>query len=439
MSVFGEHLFWPVERWRELQSARLAAHVAHAATSPLYRDLHLAPDALLHQLPLTTKDGLAAAGKSAWAIAPHQAGEWVCTSGTTGRPVDVPLTAADLERLAENEAAALSLAGLRENDLLLLAVGMDRMFVAGLAYYLGARKIGASVARLGAMAGAGGNTLRDLVHRLAATDQRAFVMAVPSYLSAMEPVAPRTLAGVITIGEATRLADGTPTPLAARIAQRLAAPVLSTYALTETCATFAEGPACIGGHLNPALATAEILRPDSTEPVPDGEIGEVVVTPLGVEGMPLLRFRTGDMAWLRTAPCPCGRTTPRLGPIVGRRQQLLKIRGVSVYPTAIVEAVRGVHIDGRDTLIECCVVADAAGDSAGEGDHVVVYLEGDPAHVGTGLLKRAVEARLRALLRVVPELRIVSPHEIQELQLGGGRKLRRFVDKRPTSVNSSSG
>ena len=139
--------FWPADQWRALQWSRLTAHVRRAAASPLYRDagLHQAAaaaeggggtEALLPHLPLTTKEQLV--NGAAVAVAPADVAEWVCTSGTAGAPLDVPLTAADLRRLAANEAAALGIAGVGPGDVVLLAVGMDRLFVAGLAYWLGA-------------------------------------------------------------------------------------------------------------------------------------------------------------------------------------------------------------------------------------------------------------------------------------------------------------
>src|SRR5579863_3689965 len=113
----------PPEVWRALQAQRLGAHLRQASRSGLYRNLTLpgevaAPelDAVLRQLPLTSKDALDAAGRDALAVPANMVREWVCTSGTSGRPLDVPLTAADLARLADNEAAALALAGVGTGD-----------------------------------------------------------------------------------------------------------------------------------------------------------------------------------------------------------------------------------------------------------------------------------------------------------------------------------
>ncbi|HVS72091.1 MAG TPA: phenylacetate--CoA ligase family protein [Phycisphaerae bacterium] len=428
MSGWGEHLFWEEERWRELQARRAAAHLRQAAKSGLYAGRGLEGvgqiaarelESVWGQLPLTSKDELSAAGRNAWAVRAEDVREWVCTSGTTGRPLDVPMTAGDLERLAENEAAALSLAGLRAGDLCVLAVGMDRMFVAGLAYHRGAQKIGAASVRAGAIVAAQGGMLREIVGRVGGRGQRVFVIAVPSFLTGVERP-DGGVEAVIAIGEPVRNEDGSANVLARRVGERLGCAVFSTYALTETCTTFAEGPGCVGGHVNPALGVVEIVDPESGRAMEEGAVGEVVVTPLGVEGMPLVRFRTGDMAWLRGGRCACGRTTPRVGPIVGRRQQLLKIRGTSVYPAAILEAVRGTA-----GVADCCIIAESEHALSDRVTVAVAVVEGK----GEGV-RGELSGRLRALLRVAPEVRVVGAGELQELQLAGGRKVQRFVDRR---------
>ena len=122
-----------------------------------------------------------------------------------------------------------------------------------------------------------------------------------------------------------------------------AAQVLGTYASTEMATSFTE---CAqgrgGGHVLPDLIAVEILN-EAGEPVPPGQPGEVVATPLQVTGMPLLRLSTGDIAALLTDPCPCGRKTYRLGPVLGRKAQMLKVRGTTLYPPAIFAALQSLE------------------------------------------------------------------------------------------------
>ncbi len=451
MSEAEKTLFWPEERWRELQCRRLAEHLRHAVGSGLYRGMaglfeEVAQKAeagggsveeLLARLPLTTKDQLAAVGAGAYALGSEAVAEWVCTSGTAGRPLDVPLTAGDLERLAENEAAALAMAGVRAGDLFILAVGMERMFVAGLAYWLGARALGATCVRVGPQIAGQAGMLGDVVRRFrrdgkkgGVGKQKVFVIAVPSFLVGVEVgEIDGGMDGIIAIGEPIRSAtevDGVLglNSLGLRLRERFGCAVMSTYASTETCTTFAEGPNCAGGHLNPRLGIVECVD-DAGGAVRAGEIGEIVVTPLGVEGMPLVRFRTGDMAAIYTEKCACGRTTPRVGPIVGRRQQLLKYKGTNVYPGAIIEALRTLPV-----VADCAVVATQE-HALSDRIEVHVVLAG-----GGNEGRAAIEGRLRGVLRVMPEVRFVGAEELRELQLsgsgggGGGRKVARLIDRR---------
>jgi phenylacetate-CoA ligase len=464
--------------WQAVQANRLGLHLRRVRQSAMYQRLGISLElekelargaaalpGVLAQLPLTTKAQLADAGPGAWVASPDQVAEWVCTSGTSGKPLDVPLTAGDLDRLAENEAAALEIAGVRAGDLFIVAVGMERLFVAGLAYWLGARRLGAACVRVGPQLGGQPGLLRDLVARMGSRPGtgRTFVIAVPSFLLTLgsaDLAGREALQGIIAIGEPIRSAwqreggdaggagagaqeshgaAGAYNALGARLHETFHCPIMSTYATTETCTTFAEGPLCRGGHLNPALGIVECLD-DSGAAVPEGHVGEIVVTPLGVEGLPLVRFRTGDMAALHTGVCACGRNTPRVGPIVGRRGQLLKFKGTSIYPGAIVETLRA-----NPAVADCVVVATQAHALC---DQLAVYIElrpeacdgspgsgGGDAGVGGAVPRAAVcaqvESALRVLLRATPEIRYVSPKALKEMQVAAGsRKLPRFIDRR---------
>ena len=355
--------------------------------------------------------------------------------GDGGKPLDVPLTAGDLERLAENEAAALAMAGVRKGDLFVLAVGMERLFGAGLAYWRGARARGATCVRVGPQIAGQAGMLGDVVGRFRRDEknggvgkQKVFVIAVPSFLVGVEVGdIDGGIDGIIAIGEPIRNPEGADgvlglNSLGMRLRERFGCAVMSTYASTETCTTFAEGPMCVGGHLNPGLGIVECVD-DAGAAVGAGEIGEIVVTPLGVKGMPLVRFRTGDMAAMFVEKCVCGRTTPRVGPIVGRRQQLLKFKGTNVYPGAIVEALRMLP-----AVEDCAVVATQEHALSDRIEvHVVLAGGGDEG-------RAVIEGRLRGVLRVMPEVRYVGAEALRELQLsgadGGGRKVARFIDRR---------
>jgi phenylacetate-CoA ligase len=296
---------------------------------------------------------------------------------------------------------------------------MDRLFVAGLAYHRGAQKIGAATARIGPHIASQPDLLQQLLNRLAAPNQRTFLIAVPSLLTSITHLE-TPLTAVIAIGEPTRTPDLAPNTLAQKLTSTLRTPILSTYALTETCATFAESAQCQGGHLNPELACLEILDPSTGVPLPDGQPGEVTITPLGTTGMPLLRFQTGDIAALHSTPCPCGRTTPRLGPILGRRQHLLKIKGTSLYPNTILEALRSLPF-----FHDACLIATAPHPLS---DHLTLHLT---LHTDTPATRTHLESHLKSLLRVTPEIIYTTPDALTTLQTSTSRKPQRFLDHRP--------
>ena len=426
----GAHLFWPVKRWQELQLNALRRHIRHAGKSAFYKGR--LPDAVktlshLAELPLTSKHDLAAVGDAAFACRFEMVREWVTTSGTTGKPLRVPLTADDLDRLAENEAVALNIAGLGRGDTLILALALDRMFVAGLAYWLGAQKLGAACIRAGSAYGTQMNVLESLLYG----KQRKFVITVPSLLAGADNMAQgdkvdTDIHAVIGIGEPLRAATLIPNALARRLSDTLHVPVLSTYACTETCSTFAEGPMCVGGHLNPALAVVEVVDEHGAAVKP-GTLGEVVLTPLGVKGMPLVRFCTGDIAALYPDPCPCGRTTPRLGPVVGRNRQLLKVRGSSLFPSAIFDCLNALA-EVRDYA----VVAHREHDLS-DRIELHVCLTRNTAQIRERVLHRA-----RALLKVQPKMIVADMAAIRHLQSSSNpRKPSRFIDRRSPCSPSS--
>ncbi len=169
--------------------------------------------------------------------------------------------------------------------------------------------------------------------------------------------------------------------------------------------------------MHPEMMIAEIVDDDGNV-LPDGELGEIVVTPLGVEGFPLVRFRTGDIARLYSDPCSCGWNTKRLGPIEGRLAQRLKYRGTTIYPESIFHVVQGVkEISGA--YVEVRSESDGA-------DDVTVVVGSDVA-----LEKRYVQEKLQAKLRVVPDVVILPVAEVAAKMAGeGGRKPKKFFDFR---------
>ena len=396
----------------ERQLALLQQHLGYLQQeSPYYRELFagigFAPEdcrALtdLQQLPLTGKADLAERNRDFLAVAEEQVIDICQTSGTTGEPVTIWQTEADLQRLARNEQLAFAAAGVNRSDRVLIGAALDRVFMAGLAYFLGLRRIGATAIRAGSGQPA-------LVAELIRQQRPNVLVGVPSLLLTLarqfqengRSPAELGIDKLICIGEPVRDADLSLSTLGLALQQHWQAQVLGTYASTEMATAFADCTAGCGGHLLPELMLVEIVD-DQGRPVALGEVGEVVVTPLGVEGTPLLRYCTGDIARLHSEPCRCGRQTPRLGPILGRRAQMLKCRGTTLFPAAISSALQEL--------------------SAVHGHYLEVHSDfdlSDRLRVVVGcsdasLNAASVAERIAAKTRVKPEVILVTPEEISK-------------------------
>jgi phenylacetate-CoA ligase len=405
----------------------LAQHVRHCYEhSRFYRrrfdaaglkpeDIQCVAD--LCRLPVTTKADLAEHGSDLLGVPRNQVVDVCQTSGTTGAPVALLQTERDLQRLAYNEQSCFLAAGLTAEDRVLIACALDRCFMAGLAYFEGLRRIGATAIR----AGAGNPSIvaeAILLHRPSA------IIGVPSMLLEAGRVllqrgvdVPGLGVGkLICIGEPVRDTDLSLSALGRRLHEGWAAQVLGTYASTEMATSFTE---CAdgrgGGHILPDLIAVEILN-EAGQPMPPGEPGEVVATPLQVTGMPLLRLSTGDIATLLTNPCPCGRNTYRLGPVLGRKAQMLKVRGTTLYPTDIFAALQS--LEGvRNYCLEVHEDHELS-----DRVQVIVGLE-----EGTCLTEREISDRIRGRVRVKLDVVLAPMEEIRRRTVIEGRRKPVFV------------
>ena len=411
---------------RRAQERLLAEHLRQCRKSPFYHkklagaapaSLRRFPLEALRELPLTTKADLEARNDDFRAVPAAAIRDIVQSSGTTGRPTRVMYTARDLERLAYNEAVCFRGCGMGPGDRVLLTCTLDRCFVAGYAYHLGAQAVGACTIRSGL-------NLVEGHAAVIALQNPTFVVGVPGFLRKLgqhlhdlgRP--PRGVRGLICIGEPLRDAALRPTALSQEIERLWSAPAYSTYSSSEIVTSFCECEARCGGHAAPDLGIVEIVDDDGNV-LPAGKTGEVVVTPLGVEGMPLVRFRTGDIGYLEEKRCACGRRTPRLSPILGRRAHMLKIRGTTFYPATAFEVLNDIPEIGEYYLkVETRGLEDAAS----------VHLSVNPDHPA---LRRKIEDRLQARLRVKLELN-VEPEEIvrRQVYVSHSRKPVRFIDLR---------
>lgn len=374
----------------------------------------------LAKLPLVSKDDLQLHNDDFLAVAPNKIIDFASTSGTLGEPVSFGLTDQDLERLAFNEATSFQIAGVQKGDLVQLMTTMDRRFMAGLAYFLGLRKLGAGIIRVGA-------GIPEMQWDSILKYRPKYLIGVPSFLLKLIDFAEKnniayqssSIEGVICIGESLRTADLQPNVLAKKITDKWPIQLFSTYASTEMSTAFTECSFQQGGHLIPELIIAEILD-ENLKAVKDGELGELVVTTLGVEAMPLVRYRTGDMLRKHLSLCGCGRQTYRLGPVEGRKKQMIKYKGTTFYPPAMLEILNA--FEGID-LFQIEVSNNAIGT-----DEITIFLAtSTPSEALISSLKDTFSAKIR----VRPQIQFVKLQDLQaQVFTPQSRKALTFVDKR---------
>jgi len=375
----------------------------------------------LPRLPFTCKKDLEMYGKDFVCISPDDFSDICQTSGTTGKAVTLQQSQADIYRLGYNEEMSFRAAGITSEDRLLVACALGRCFMAGLAYFEGARRLGATTIRTGS-----GNAA--FLAEQITLHKPTVIVGVPSVLlntaTELEQLSIQATAigvrTIVGIGEPIRNPDLSPSALGQRLAKTWGAQVLGTYASTELATAFTECcPGDGGGHVQAELMAVEIVD-NAGNSVAAGIPGEVVGTPLQVTGMPLLRFKTGDIAALYEEPCSCGRNTARLGPILGRKQQMLKIQGTTVYPQAIFTVLE-TFPNVQDYYLE--VNNDY---NLSESVRLIVATD-SPDDDFIKKLSKQLQAKLRISLCI--ELR--SPQKVQEKTKGSGqRKTVRFFDYR---------
>ncbi len=374
----------------------------------------------LASLPVTSKDDLHKYNDDFICVPREKIIDLITTSGTLGDPVTFAMTDKDLDRLAYNEYLSLSCAGTDEHDTFQLMTTIDRRFMAGLAYFLGARRLGSGIIRVG-------NGMPELQWDTIRRMKPSAFIVVPSFLLKLIEYAEENnidyrntgVKKAICIGETLRNPDFTFTTLGKRILDKWDIELYSTYASTEMSTAFTECEHAVGGHQHPELIIVEFLD-DNNNPVAEGEAGEVTVTTLGVEGMPLLRFKTGDICYHYTEPCACGRTTTRLGPVVGRKKQMIKFKGTTLYPPALFDI-----LDNVDGIVN--YVVEVFTNELGTDEILIRVGAKQPDEEFAGRLK----GHFRAKLRVAPSIIFDSVDNIEKIRFPeDNRKAVNFIDKR---------
>ena len=374
----------------------------------------------LRHLPYTTKDDLRDNYPFGLFATPMDDVIRVhASSGTTGKSTVVGYTQADITLWASVIARCLMMAGVTRGDMVHNAYGYG-LFTGGLGVHYGAEAVGASVIPVSS-----GNTQRQIMLMkdfgttlLACTPSYALYIAETMKEMGLSPQDLTLKAGVFG-------AEPWSERMRQEIEKALGIKAFDIYGLSEIIGpgVASECPCQNGLHINEDHFFAEIIDPVSGQILPHGEKGELVLTTLTKEGMPMLRYRTRDLAVLDSAPCDCGRTLIRMSKVLGRSDDMLIIRGVNVFPSQVESVLLGLG----ETSPHYQLIVDRADNL----DNLTVLVEMTENMFSDEIrrlevLEHKIEAELASALSVSAKVRLVSPKTIERSE----GKAKRVIDKR---------
>ena len=393
-----------------LQSERLRATVRHCMDSPFYKkrfaECGLTPDDIrtpadLYKIPFTTKQDLRDTYPFGIASVPlEQCVRLHSSSGTTGNPTVILHTARDLDQWAEAVARCLWMVGCRPDDMFQNTSGYG-MFTGGLGFQYGAEKLGMLT-----VPAAAGNTLRQL--KFFTDFGTTVVHAIPSYAGRLyevmcqQGIDPRrdTKLRTLVIGAEPHSED-----TRRRIEEMLGVKAYNSFGMSEMCGPGVafECPEQNGMHIWEDYYIVEIVNPDTLEPVPDGEVGELVLTTINREAMPLLRYRTRDLTRILPGSCPCGREHKRLDRMKGRSDDMIILKGVNIFPIQIETILMKYPELASDYLITL--------ETRDDNDVMTVEVEFKNEYLDDyaklQLLEKEIMRRLRDEILITPRVRLL--------------------------------
>lgn len=340
------------------------------------------------------------------------------SSGTTGRPTVVGYTREDLDMWSEAMARLIVMAGGCADDIVQISFGYG-LFTGALGLHQGWEKVGASVVPISS-----GNTERQI--NLMRDFGVTALVATPSYAMYMCEVAEKMNAlKDLKLRIGVFGAEGSTEEMRAQLEKRWGIIATENYGLSEIVGPGVAGECTCkcGMHINEDLFYCEIVDPETGEPLPDGELGELVITPLKKQALPLLRYRTHDMTRIFREPCACGRTTARMQKIAGRSDDMLIIRGVNVFPSQIESVL--LKVEGIGPNYEIIVTRE------NYMDRLEVRCELTDArlldaYAELEALTKKIRERLRVVLQIDAKVTLVSPNTLKRFE----GKARRVMDLR---------
>lgn len=413
----------------KLQLERLQATVRHCMNSEFYKkrfdEAGLKPEDIkslddIRKIPFTTKQDLRDTYPFGMASVPlRQCVRLHSSSGTTGNPTVILHTQKDLDEWADAVARCLWMVGLRPDDVFQNSSGYG-MFTGGLGFQYGAERLGALT-----VPAAAGNSLRQI--KFFTDFGTTAVHAVPSYVTRLYEVMqetgvdPRrdTKLRILAIG-----AEPHSEEQRKRIENLLGVKAYNSFGMSEMCGP-GVGFECKeqnGMHFWEDYYVVEIVNPETLQPVPDGEIGELVLTTLNREAMPLLRYRTRDLTRVLGRSCPCGRNHVRLDRMKGRSDDMIVLRGVNIFPIQIEKILMQFRELGNNYLIT--LTTDDDNDNMTVEVEIAEMFTDDYARLQQ--LTKAITRALKDEILLTPHVRLVPKGS---LPVSEG-KAQRVVDKR---------
>ncbi len=414
---------------RELQAIRLREIVARVADVPFYRDAfkenNISPDSIqsvddLGKLPFTNKSDLRDHYPLGFLAVPREKLVRLHgSSGTTGKPTLVGYTPKDMKMWSNICARFLVAGGLRPEHTVQIALGYG-LFTGGFGIHYGAEKVGALVIPVG-----GGNTDRQLSLMMDLNTE--VLVSTPSYALYLAEYAKEKGIGPDELPLKYAHFGGEPWTEDMRIVieRQMGVYAFNNYGLSEIIGPGVSGEcaARCGMHIQEDHFLVECLNPDTLEPVAEGEQGELVFTTLTKKAMPLIRYRTRDIATLDSSPCVCGRTTARMSRVVGRTDDMVIIRGVNVFPSQIEEAL--LRVEGTAPHYQIEISRPQA------LDEITVRVEMRPEDFSDLMtkmqdLKTRIIREIQHVANIRANVELVDPHTLERFQ----GKAQRVVDNR---------
>ncbi len=415
MEVFDPAELWSRERIEETQLVRLKNTVGQARKCDFYRqrldEAGIGPDSLrslddLRRIPFTTKEDLRTQYPTGMLCVPQtEIVRMHCSSGTTGSPVAICHTQNDINSWADLMARCMHMVGVRREDVFQNMSGYG-LFTGGLGIHFGAERLGCLTIPAGA-----GNSRRQI--KLAKDFRTTVAHILPSY--------------ALILGEHLRNMGEDPREFPLRVALVGAEPyteefrrrieglfdmkAYNSYGLSEM-----NGPGvafeCLeqsGMHLWEDAYIPEIIDPETCQPVPDGEVGELVMTCLCRQGMPILRYRTRDLTRFIPGECGCGRLHRRMDRILGRSDDMFIIKGVNVYPMQVEQVIMTFPEVGQSYLILL--------ENDGIGDVMRVQVEVRDEFFVEDMralqnLQKSIAQRLRDEILITPKVELVQSNSL---------------------------